>query len=213
MATPPPVPPDAASPDPDRAGPDAPNRLPEWLVHLIALIIYSILKRLLAARGIPMVPSWLTARPDLPPGSIQALAAAIRGPFGNAIARMCRQRGIGPGHPEWLDLSRAIVAFGGNLRGFRAGAAPLPLAWFENDAIVPGMGGVTTAAPTATALLLARQALANPPPPAAEAAADRDAHAVSPAPRRQIVARHTTGPPIRAGTGPPAGWDCTISYA
>jgi hypothetical protein len=212
MATPPPVLADAASPDPDRDGPDAPNHLPEWLVHLIALLIYSILKRILAARGIPMVPAWLSERPDLPPGSIQALAASIRGPFGNVIARMCRQLGIGPGHPQWLDMSRAIVAFGGSLKGFRAGAAALPVAWWENDAIVPGLGRAQTAAPTATALLLARQALANAAPPAPQAAQDRAAHGVSPALRRLVEARRGTAPPIRAGTGPPTGWDCAISY-
>ncbi|MGA3403502.1 MAG: hypothetical protein ABSC95_30175, partial [Acetobacteraceae bacterium] len=40
----------ACSPDADRAGSDASARLPEWLVHLIALVIHFMLKRMLAAQ-------------------------------------------------------------------------------------------------------------------------------------------------------------------
>ena len=88
----------AGSPDADRAGSDASSRLPEWVVHLIALVIRFMLERMLAACSAhSRLPSWWHDRPDLPPGSIEALAASIRGPFGNAIAWMCRRRGIGPG--------------------------------------------------------------------------------------------------------------------
>ena len=105
---------DAYSPDADRAGPDAPARLPEWVVHLLAVVIHFILSRTLAAHGRRSpLPSWWQDRPDLPPISAQALAAAVRGPFGNAIAWMCLRRGFGPGHQDRPELSHAIVAFRG----------------------------------------------------------------------------------------------------
>ncbi len=117
MPAPDPVPADASSPEPDRAGPDAPNRLPEWLVHLLARLILFMLEHLLPARRDRVLRAWLTDRPDLPPGSIEALAASIRGPFGNAIAWMCRRHGIGPGHAEWPELSRAIEPLAAVWRG------------------------------------------------------------------------------------------------
>ena len=112
------TPADACSPDADRAGPDASARLPQWVVHLIALVIRFILERRFAAhaRRSPL-PSWWDDRPDLPLVSTQAEAAALRGPFGRSIAWMCRRRGIGPGHPDWPELARAIVAFGGSVKG------------------------------------------------------------------------------------------------
>ena len=48
--------------------------------------------------------------------------ASVRGPFGNSIRWRCLRHGIGPGHKDWPELSRAIVAFGGSLEGFRPGA-------------------------------------------------------------------------------------------
>ena len=117
------TPADAYSPDADRAGPDASARMPEWLVHLIALFIHFMLKRMLAAQlRRSRLPSWWDDRPDLPAGSTQSEAASIRGPFGRSIAWMCRRRGIGPGHPDWPELSRAIVAFGGSMKGVRPGS-------------------------------------------------------------------------------------------
>jgi hypothetical protein len=132
---------------------------------------------------------------------MQALAASIRGEFGNAIAWMCRRRGIGPGHPDWPELSRAIVTFGGSTKGFRPGLPACGLQWWESPDIMPGMIGETAATPAATALasLLSRQAVAIAPPPApnVEPAAARPAPL--PAIRRRVFARAATGPPI----GPP----------
>ena len=127
------APANSCSPDANRTGPDAPARLPEWVVHLIALVVRFILERAVAARS-PRVrlPSWWHYRPDLPPGSVQQLAASRRGAFGNAIAWMCRRRGIGPGHPNWPELSRAIVAFGGSVKGFRPGLPACGLQWWEH---------------------------------------------------------------------------------
>ena len=118
------APAEAYAPDADRAGPDAPAHPPEWLVRCLALLIFFLLEHLHAVRlrRSRRLPSWWQDRPDLPAGSAQAEAASIRGPFGNAIAWMCRRRGIGPGHTDWPELSRAIVAFGGSVKGFRAGA-------------------------------------------------------------------------------------------
>ena len=190
----------AGSPDADRAGSDASSRLPEWVVHLIALVIRFMLERMLAACSAhSRLPSWWHDRPDLPPGSIEALAASIRGPFGNAIAWMCRRRGIGPGHPDWPELSRAIVAFGGSVKGFRAGLPPCGLQWWENPNVVPGMAGETTAAPAAMAMA---SSIVFPSVMASEPA-------LPPAFRRQVLARTATGPP----TGPPAVWAHQFSYA
>jgi hypothetical protein len=107
------------------------------------------------------LPSWVDVhrRPDLPAGSAQEEGAALRGPFGNAIAWMCRRRGIGPGHPDWPELSRAIVAYGGNLRRFRFGAPAWGLQWWESPYLVPGLavGFGRPASPTAATDLLVEQ--------------------------------------------------------
>ena len=197
------APAEAYAPDPNRAGPGSPALVPHWLAHLLALLIVFGLECLLAFRprrgARPL--DWLHERPDLPPGSAQQLAASIRGQFGNAIAWMCRRRGIGPGHPDWPELSRAIVAFGGSIKGFRPGMPALGLQWWENPNIIPGMIGETVETPAATALssLLSRQQAADAPPPPPLIVPAEAEPAVSPAPRRPVFARAATGPP----TGPP----------
>ena len=203
----------ACSPDADRAGSDASARLPEWLVHLIALVIHFMLKRMLAAQlrrsGLPY---WRDDRPDLPAGSTQAEAASIRGPFGRSIAWMCRRRGIGPGHPEWPELARAIVAFGGSVKGARPGLPATGLLWWENPNVTPGIVDETAAAPAATAmaLLLSRLATAAAASPAPKTIVRSEAEpALAPVFQRQVLARTATGPP----TGPPAMWAHQFAYA
>ena len=44
------APAEAYAPDADRAGPDAPARPPEWLVHWLALLIFFLLEPLNAVR-------------------------------------------------------------------------------------------------------------------------------------------------------------------
>jgi hypothetical protein len=151
------------------------------------------------------------ARPDLPPGSAQEYFAVIRGHFGNSIRWRCLRYGIGPGHKDWPELSRYIVAFGGSLEGFRAGLPPCGLHWWENPCVIPGMGADGTGfgapvAPSATETLLAREAAAHALPPASNGMHADAAHAVSPASwlpasLRQVFARAGPGP----STGPP-GW-------
>jgi hypothetical protein len=207
------IPADAGSPDADRAGADASGQLPEWLVHLLALIIRFLLERRLAAHvRRSELASWCHDRPDLPAGSIQALAASIRGPFGNAIAWMCRRRGIGQGHADWPELSRAIVAFGGSLRGFRAGAPARGLQWWEHPNVIPGMIGEPIEAPAATAMaaLLSRQAIVEAPAPAPTHVSRCEPEpAQARAILRQVLARLGSGPP----TGPPAVPVHQFSYA
>ena len=119
---------------------------------------------------------------------------------------MCLRRGIGPGHKDWPELSRAIVAFGGSVAGFRAGLPPWGLQWWENPDVIPGMIGETPAAPAATALarLLSRHALPDAPPPLPAATITLPAigPALSPAPRRLVFAHAAWRPP----TGPPLAW-------
>jgi len=197
------APAEAYSPDADRTGQDASAHLPEWLVHLLARIICFLLEhgrgRHRRLRG---AASWFHHRPDLPPGSAQAEAASIRGTFGRAIEWMCRRHGIGPGHPDWPELARAIVAFGGSVHGFRAGLPPCGLQWWENPEIVPGLIGkaAVTPAADAMALLLSRQTDTDAPPPALLVAPAAAEPAVAPAPTRPVLVRAGTGPP----TGPPA---------
>jgi hypothetical protein len=208
---PPTTPADACAPDADRAGTDASARLPEWVIQLIALVVRCVLMRVVAGRTRrSLLPSWWYDRPDLPPGSAEALAASARGPFGNTIVWMCRCQGIGPGHPEWPELSRAIVAFGGSIKRFRAGLSAAEPRWWESPSIVPGMNTypVPTPAADAVASLLSRQAEANAPQPAPGNAAvpniERSAAEplLPPVFLWQILARAATGPP----TGPPAVW-------
>ena len=204
---------EAYAPDEDRAGPEGTAQMPEWLVQLLTRLILFMLKHYLAGRsrrGHRRPPWWLDqSRRDLPPGSAQAEAAVDRGPFGRSIAWMCRCRGIGPGHADWPELSRAIVAYGGSLKGFRAGAPAIGLLWWENPYIIPGMIGEAAAPPTAEAiaLRLARRAVAETLAPMLNAEADAAGHGslasvwVAAASLRGFV-RPGTGPP----TGPPAAW-------
>jgi hypothetical protein len=144
-----------------------PAQPPEWLVRWIALLIFFLLEPL---NGVRLLRSgrmrpWWHDRPDLPAGSAQSEAASVRGPFGNSIRWLCLRHGIGPGHPDWPELSRAIVAFGGSLEGFRAGAPPCGLQWWENPGVVPGIVTGFSAPSAATVALLRLQADANALPP------------------------------------------------
>jgi hypothetical protein len=201
------------APDADRAGTEGSARLPEWVVHLIALLVHFMLRRMLGARSArSSLPSWRHDRLDLPAGSAQALAASVRGAFGNSIAWRCLRHGIGPGHPDWPELSRAIVAFGGSIKGFRAGAPARGLQWWENPGVIPGMVSVPPPAPAAMAMavLLERQAAADVPTPAPTTIVRSEAApALPPVFLRRIVARIATGPP----TGPPGTWAHQFVYA
>jgi hypothetical protein len=207
------TPANTGSPDADRAGPDASARLPEWLVHLIALVVQFMLRRMIAAQlrrsGLSF---WWHDRPDLPAGSTQSEAASIRGPFGRSIAWMCRRRGIGPGHPDWPELARAIVAFGGSVKGARPGLPATGLLWWENPNVTPGLADETIAAPAATAmaLLLSRLAAAVAASPAPKDIVRSAAEpALPPVFQRRVLARTATGPP----TGPPAIRAHQFAYA
>ena len=203
---------EAYSPDADRAGQDASAHY-EWLVHFLARIIVFLLEHGLATwhPRTPGAPSWVHDRPDLPPGSAQAEAAAMRGTFGRAIEWMCRRRGINPGHPDWPELARAIVAYGGTVQGFRPGLPALGLQWWENPNIVPDMIGMPAATPAADAmaLLLSRKNDFAAPPPALHAAPAAAEPAVAPAPARPVLVRAGTGPP----TGPPPDPHRQLCYA
>jgi hypothetical protein len=208
------VPAQAYAPDADRAGPDASAQLPEWLVHLLAVLIRFLLEHALAARlrrSRRLTSMWPDPRPDLPAGSAQAQAASIRGHFGNVIAWMCRRNGIGPGHKDWPELARAIVAFGGSVKGLRAGPPARGLLWWESPNVVPGMVlGFGVPAPTTT--LLQRVAVASAAPPAPNALQAE----VAPADAVNAEAAHARLPPswriasvrppfARAGPSPSTG--------
>jgi hypothetical protein len=207
MRNPLPIPAVASLLDADRDAGDESGQLPEWLIHRLAMLILFLLEHICAARlkrARRQSFCWPDQRPDLPAGSTQSEAASIRGAFGNAIAWMCHRRGIGPGHPDWPELSRAIVAFGGSVKGFRAGAPAWGLQWWENPNVVPGMVAGFGAPVAATAALPRREAVADTAPPAANALQVEVVHAMLPgswvaAFVRQVFARAGPAP----STGPP----------
>ena len=188
---------DADSPDADRAGLTVPATLPALLLEFLTLLIRQMLRQWLPARA-RLMPSWWVTLPDCAPGSTQELAASIRGPFGHAMAHMCRYWGYGPGHQDWPYLRRSILAFGGSLKGVDGRKHPQP--WHDTPEIIPGMiRADATTTPTAAALLAQRLAADLPPPPPQPVLAAGAGPAVSPAPLRPVLARAATGPP----TGPP----------
>jgi hypothetical protein len=201
---------EAFLPDADRGGPGGPVHSLERLVRCIALLILFLHDPLKAVRLLRSgrLWSWHQDRPDLPPGSAQAEAASIRGQFGTAIAWMCRRHGVGPGHPEWPELSRAIVAFGGSLAGYRTDAPPCMLQWWTNPNIVPGVVPGFGAPAAGAASLLQLQAVANAAAPApnvmraVNATQAVAAHAMSPASWVSAAGRHVFA---RAGPGPSTG--------
>ncbi len=201
MSAPTAAPAEAYVPDADRAGSDALAHLPEWLVHYLAYLILFLLQPANAVRLLRSgrLAAWWQDRPDLPAGSAEAYFASVRGHFGTSIRWMCIRHGIGPGHKDWPGLSRAIVAFGGSLEGFRAGLPPCGLQWWDNPNVTPGMipGFGAPAAPAAS--LLEQQAIANALPPAPHAMHAEAAHARLPAAwlaassGRQVFARAGPG--------------------
>jgi hypothetical protein len=199
------APAEAYSPGANRVGPDASPRLAEHFVRFLVLVGLLVREYWLAFRDYRTgrLPSWWHCRENLPPGSVQQLAASIRGEFGNAIAWMCRRRGIGPDHPDWPEIRCAIIAFGGSVKGFRPGLPACGLQWWENSRIVPCAIGDVPATPAADAMarLLSRSDGALAPPPARVVPSAAPMHAGSPAPQRRVLARASTGPP----TGPPFG--------
>jgi hypothetical protein len=204
------------APDQDRVGPDAPahNPLREPLVRLLARLILLLLEYLRACRDHRTNRSraWCDERPDLEAGSAQHVAAVIRGAFGHSIAWMCLYNGIGPGHRNWPELSRAILAFGGSLRAFRSGRPAMGLPWWGNPYVMPGVPAEQRETPAAGALaaLLARDAPANASAPAPHAAATPEPDsAPTPASWRPPLARVAIGPP----TGPPLPWGSPYCYA
>jgi hypothetical protein len=151
-----------------------------------------------------LAPSWWDDRPDLPLASAEAYFASVRGAFGNSIRWRCLRYGIGPGHKDWPYLSRTIVAFGGSLEGFRAGAPPTGLHWWENPGVIPGLVIDSSEPSAATVALLKQLAGANVPPSASHEMHAEAAHARLPAAwlaasRQYVFARAGPHPP----TGPP----------
>jgi hypothetical protein len=224
MCAPTAAPAEAYVPDADRASPEARAQSPERLARYLALLILFLLEpwnavRLLRSGRLASwwYPAWWHDRPDLPAGSAQAYFASVRGAFGNSIRWMCLRHGIGPGHKDWPELSRAIVAFGGSVEGFREGFPPCGLEWWENPGVIPGIvlvPGFSAYAPApaarvALAALLEQQAVANAVPPAPNAVQAEAVHARLPAAwlaaswvsasRHQVFAR--AGPGL--STGPP----------
>jgi len=170
----------AYSPDADRAGPDASARLLHGIVRFLVLVVFLTREHWLAIRQYRAgtLPSSRYDQSDLPSGSVQQSAASVRAAFGNAIAWTCRCS-IAPGHKDWPDLSRAIVAFGsalkgslpanlkfvdppnvafgGRLKGSRPGLPARGLHWREHPNIPPGAIGNTVEPPAALALALLPQ--------------------------------------------------------
>ena len=180
---------EAHAPDADRAVPNAPAQIPGWRVHLLALLLL-LAQSWALARACGLVfalPSGIHDRPDLPLASAHGVAASIRAARRIAIAWMGLGHGIGPGHRDWPEQSRAM-AFGGSQKGFRPGLPQYGVQWRENADIVPGMIGLsrTTLAADAMAALLARPAVPNAPSPALHSMPAEAGPAVSRRSRRPV---------------------------
>jgi hypothetical protein len=195
------APAEACAPDPDRADPDSPDLMPEWLAYLIALVIVFLLEQFLAIRPhhARRPASRPAGRPALPRDSAQAPAAATRSRSNDATARMHRGRGVALKPSE---LARTRAALLEKLR--QSDVDPAVLSQLEALGIVPAVIGPDTSA----APVLSPPHLANIRRAARRLAPARAQHRVSPAPLRQI-ARAATGPP----TGPPAVFRCQSSDA
>jgi hypothetical protein len=181
--------------DPDRAGADSPDLMPEWLAYLIALVIVFLLEQFLVARQrhTRRTASRRVGRRALPQDSAQPSAAAIQSQSGHATARTRRRRGV---TPECPDLSHVRTALLEKLR--RSGVEPSVWSQLEALGIVPSPIVPDAAAPP-TAPALAPPHVANIRHAPRRFAPDVPQQAVSRTPWRQI-ARAGTGPP----TGPPA---------
>jgi hypothetical protein len=190
------APAEAYAPDPDRADPDSPDLMPEWLAYVIALVIVFLLEQFLAMRQrhVRRAASRSDNRRSPLRDSAAEPAAAIRGQSDGATARTRRGRGIAL---EGSDLSRARTALLEKLR--QSDVDPAVLLQLEALGIMPGpIGPDTPATPTAPVPSPLRGANIRRAPRRFAHAAPR--HAVSPAPWGQNFARRGTGPP----TGPPS---------
>ncbi|HEY1933686.1 MAG TPA: hypothetical protein VGG99_16865 [Acetobacteraceae bacterium] len=192
---------EAYAPDPDRADPDSPDLMPEWLAYLIALVILFLLEQFQAMRQrhVRRPASRPVGRPALPRDSGAAPTAAIRSQSDDATARTRRGRGVAP---ECPDLSRARAALLEKLR--QSDVDPSVLSQLEALGIIPSPIGPDTAAATETSPLC----ITNIRRTARRFAPARTQHRVSPTPWRRI-ARPGTGPP----TGPPGISRCQSCYA
>jgi hypothetical protein len=196
------APAEACAPDPDRDDPDSPDRMPEWLAYLIALVIVFLLEQFLVARQrhARRTAARRVGRPALPQDSAQAPAAAIRGQSDHMTVRTHRGRGAAP---ECPDLSRMRAELLEKLR--QSNVDPSVLSQLEALGVVPSPNGPdTAAAPVPSPLCVAK--IRREPRSFAPAA---PRHRVSPAPWRRMSARPGTGPP----TGPPAVLCCQSCYA
>ena len=209
MSNRPPRPSQVYAPYADRASPKGTPRSADSLLHWLAFLIFFLhrpLKAFCLLRSGRAGPAWWHDRPDLPAGSAQAYFASVRGNFGTSIRWMCIRHGIGPGHKDWPEVSRAIVAYGGSLDGFWAGAPPKGLKWWEIPGVIPGailVPGFSAFAPAATRLVEQRVA-ADTAAPAANVVQAVATHARLPASwlaasRQHVFAR--AGPGL--STGPP----------
>jgi len=216
----------AYAPDADRAGTGASARLLHRLHMLDLLRLLYGLVRFLVLVAFLVREYWLAirqyragtrplsgySRSDLPPGSAQQPATSLRNAFSNAIAWTHRRRGIAPAHKDWLDPSRALMAFSSALKGFRhhaeeatvagrvAACSTLngsrpgqptcgPQSW-ENPSIPPGAIGDTVESPAAPAIapLLSRHKFAAAPSPAQGIAGRAPAWPVACVPAIRVLA-------------------------
>ena len=218
------------APGSDALGPDAPDLTPAWLAHILAVIILFMLRHKLSRRRPGRRSAWWhdlrprppSPRPPGPPGSTQARGAPARDPFGDAVDRMLRARGMGPGPAQGPGRSQSNGSSGGCVRNAPTGAPPGPPpappgppSWWEHPAIMEFMLAVVDAT-LPPGVPPAQQGLAAAPPPntapALDAAPPWIVLALTPALWRRVIARAAigpiragAGPPIRAGTGPPTG--------
>jgi hypothetical protein len=190
------APAEAYSPDPDRADPDSPDLMPEWLAYLIALVIVFLLEQwgAMRQRYVRRPAPRSVGRPAPPRDSAEPPATPTHSQPEHMTARTRRSRGVAP---ECTDLSSMRAALLEKLR--QSDVDPAVLSQLETLGIAPTLIGPDTAAtPTAPVPSPLRGTNIRRAPRKFAHAAPR--HAVSPARWGQNFARRGTGPP----TGPPA---------
>jgi hypothetical protein len=189
------APAEACVPDADRADPDSPDLMPEWLAYLIAVVIVFLLEQFLVARQRHTRRSAArrVGRAALPRDSAAGPSASSRGQSDGVTARTRRGHAVAP---ECADLSRMRTALLEKLR--QSNVDPAVLSQLEALGIVPAPIGPDTAATTA-APVLSPHCVANIRHAPRRLAPPGARHRVSPAPSRRMSARPGTGPPTGSG--------------
>ena len=201
-----PAPADAYAPDADRDGPDASKAPPEWIVHLLALIILFVLRQWVALRSrrAPRRPAHKPEQPIQPAEAKPASEPRNRDELEQFVTHMVRHFGRKMRAQGESELLPATATTGDSAEG----ASPQPSA--EAAGVMPGTIHADAVPTSATIKPRPWRPAANLYPLVRKLALAAGASAMLSEVRWQVQARVGTGPPI----GPPnPDHACQLSYA